>query len=92
MFWLMGGGMMLASGEPPLGILLILVGITLPVVTANRAMDNARARQGKARDFTTTWEDVAHLSTCDVVVHVVSLVIGIALAVVAVTLLGVGGA
>lgn len=91
MFWLMAGGLMLAEGEPPLGVLLILLGVTLPIVTANRAMARARAREGKARDFTTRWDDVANLSAHDVVVHVVSLLVGIGLAVVAITLLGVGG-
>lgn len=90
MFWLMAGGMLLAGGEPPVGVLLALVGITLPLVTANRALDNARKRQGKANDFTTTWEDVDNLSSRDVVVHVVSLLIGIGMIVAAVTLSGTG--
>ena len=90
MFWLMAGGMLLAGGEPPLGVLLALAGITLPLVTANRALDNARKRQGKANDFTTTWEDVDNLSSRDVVVHVVSLLIGVGMIVAAVTLSSAG--
>ena len=85
-FWLMAGVMLLAGGEPPLGVLLTLVGITMPVVTANRAMDNARKRQGKDNDFTTTWEDVANLSSRDVVLHVVSLAVGTGMIVAAATL------
>lgn len=90
MFWLMAGGMLLAGGEPPLGVLLTLVGMTMPVVTANRAMDNARKRQGKVNDFTRTWEDVANLSSRDVVVHVVSLLVGICMIIAAVTLSDTG--
>ena len=90
MFWLMAGGMLLAGGEPPLGVLLALAGVTLPLVTANRALDNARKRQGKANDFTTTWEDVDNLSSRDVVVHVVSLLIGVGMIVAAVTLSSAG--
>ncbi|WP_396615955.1 hypothetical protein ACHZ97_17810 [Lysobacter soli] len=76
MFWLMAGGMLLTSGESPLVVLLALVGITMPGVTANRAMRNARQRQGKSMDFTITWEDVVNLSSRDVLVHIVSLLIG----------------
>ncbi|WP_426281613.1 hypothetical protein [Lysobacter soli] len=90
MFWLMAGGMLLAGGEPPLGVLLVLAGVTLPLVTANRALDSARKRQGKANDFTTTWEDVDNLSSRDVVVHVVSLLIGVGMIVAAVTLSSAG--
>ncbi|MDG2519347.1 hypothetical protein [Lysobacter soli] len=76
MFWLMAGGMLLAGGEPPLVVLLALVGITIPGITANRALRNARKRRGKGMDFAITWEDVANLSSRDVSVHIVSLLIG----------------
>ena len=32
LFWLLAGGLMLASGMAPLGAMLVLVGVTLPVL------------------------------------------------------------
>ncbi|RDZ25980.1 hypothetical protein DX914_19140 [Lysobacter silvisoli] len=92
MFWLMAGGLMLAAGEPPLGVVLVLIAVTLPIVAINRALDQARVRQGKAQDFTTRWSDVTSLSTRQVVACAVSLVIGAGLVAVAIALLGLGRA
>lgn len=86
MFLLVSGGMLLAGGEPPLGVLLMLVGMAMPLVTANRAMGNAGKRQGKGSDFTWAWEDLANLSTRDVMVHIASLAVGIGMMVAAATL------
>ena len=36
LFWLLAGGLMLASGMAPLGVMLILAGVTLPVLVTQR--------------------------------------------------------
>lgn len=92
LFWFMAGGLLLAGGESPWGVLLVLLGMTLPVVALNRAFDKARERRGRVPDFTMTLDDLANLSAPDVVAFVASLLVGISMLVVAFAVLDVGSA
>lgn len=44
-FWLLAGGLMLASGMAPLGAMLVLTGATLPVLAIHRVL--ARREPGR---------------------------------------------
>lgn len=45
MFWLLAGGLMLASGMAPSGAMLVLIGATLPVLAIHRVL--ARRETGR---------------------------------------------
>ena len=65
MFWVIGGGLMLSAGEPPLRVLLLLLGVTLMGTAVNRTFARAKARQGKPDDFSLTISDIAKVSRKD---------------------------
>ena len=48
LLWLLGGGLMLASGRAPLGTLLVLIGLTLPVLAAHGLSARHGAESGPA--------------------------------------------
>jgi hypothetical protein len=80
MFWVLGGGMMLAAGEPPFRVLLLLSGLSFVAITTDRTLASSRARQGKPDDFSLTVADVANLSRRDWRHLVLSSVVGLGLA------------
>ena len=65
MFCLLGGGMMLAAGESVLRVALLLSGIVVITVGANRAMSRARSRQNRPDGLTVTRADLASLNRHD---------------------------
>lgn len=48
LLWLLGGGLMLASGRAPLGTLLVLIGATLPVLAVHGVSARHQAESGSA--------------------------------------------
>jgi len=48
LLWLLGGGLMLASGRAPLGTLLVLIGLTLPVLAVHGVSARHEAEPGPA--------------------------------------------
>ena len=56
---------MLAAGESPLRVLLLLSGLTIAGMAVNRTFARARARQGKPDDFSLTIADIENVSRKD---------------------------
>lgn len=91
MFWLLAGLFLIADGASPVGVVLLLSGLTLPMVVSGRVFARSRARQGKPDDFSAGLADWTRLSRGDVARLALSMGLGMALIVSAVAVFGIGG-
>ena len=77
LFCLMAGGMMLASGETPLSIVLVLSGVATLVLGISGVLLRGRLKAGMPENIALCLEDVTRLRRSDWIQLVVYVGIGI---------------
>lgn len=80
LFWLLGGGLMLASGRAPLGVMLLLIGTTLPMLVIARALARRDTGRHKAAPVTRGLEAWLRLQRIDLLWIVLSMAVGLGIA------------
>jgi len=74
---------MLAAGESPLRVLLLLSGVTIVGTAVNLTFARARTRQGKSDDFSLTIADMANVTRRDWLQLALLSVVGLGLSMLA---------
>ena len=77
--WLVVGGLMLAAGMAPLGAMLVLIGVTLPVLVIHRVFARRDTGREQAEAFGRGWEAWRRLQRRDWLWIVLSIAIGLAI-------------